>query len=427
MSEPANEDKKEPLGGEVAEEYSKKKIIAYYGLTVGLVILVVIIALIIAIKFDDPSAEETDSAKSNLFTSTYTTENNKKIKLFDSKLKEFIDSMKIDGEKVETTDEHAFEKNGEHKVEVTLKKELESLENLFKDCKNLTQVNLSEVKMAKVKSMAGMFSGCNFLKSLDLSNLLTSNVETMDGLFKECYSLASINLTNVKTSNVKSMKNMFYECHNLQSLDLSEFETKNVDNMEGMFYDCNALGKLDLSKFDTSNVQTMSKMFEKCVTLSSINMDNFDTSKVEDMSSMFASNSLLTSLDLSKFKTENVKNMNSMFSECLKLTQLDLKSFVTTELVDMGHMFYNDRLSSLNLSTFDTSNVENMEEAFGKCENLKSLDITKFSSKKLKSKNNIFTDLPENGTLVYNSDLFEEECLKGSNVENWDLKKVNEE
>ena len=77
----------------------------------------------------------------------------------------------------------------------------------------------------------------------------------------------------------------------------------------------------------------------------------------------------------------------------------------------------------MNLANFDTSNVKNMEATFGKCINLKSLDISNFSSKKLESKNDMFLDLPENGTITYNPELFGEDNLKGTNVENWDLLK----
>ena len=48
---------------------------------------------------------------------------------------------------------------------------------------------------------------------------------------------------------------------------------------------------------------------------------------VTDMTSMFYGCNAITSLDLSSFNTSNVMNMNSMFDGCSSLTSLDISSF----------------------------------------------------------------------------------------------------
>ena len=54
---------------------------------------------------------------------------------------------------------------------------------------------------------------------------------------------------------------------------------------------------------------------------------------------MFSGCSSLTSLNLSNFNTENVQNMRGMFSGCSSLTSLDLSNFNTENVQDMIHMF----------------------------------------------------------------------------------------
>ena len=86
---------------------------------------------------------------------------------------------------------------------------------------------------------------------------------------------------------------------------------------------------------------------------------------------MLSGCSKLTSLDLSNFNTSNVRVMGLMFSKCTSLASLDVTNFDTSKVEDMGYMFYNcSKLTSLDLSNFDTSNVENMLSIFDGCSNL---------------------------------------------------------
>ena len=89
------------------------------------------------------------------------------------------------------------------------------------------------------------------------------------------------------------------------------------------------------------------------------------------MREMFFLCSKLTSLDLSDWNTSNVENMRSMFDGCTNLTSLDLSSFDTSVVKDMDSMFNDCRhLTSLDLSGFDTSKVTDMSSIFYHCSNL---------------------------------------------------------
>ena len=85
------------------------------------------------------------------------------------------------------------------------------------------------------------------------------------------------------------------------------------------------------------------------------------------MTNWFRNCSKLTSLDLSKFDTSGVTNMNGMFSYCSSLTSLDVSNFDTSKVTDMSSMFIG-------------------------CSNLKAINLRgKFSTESLKSCDNIFT------------------------------------
>ena len=83
---------------------------------------------------------------------------------------------------------------------------------------------------------------------------------------------------------------------------------------------------------------------------------------ITSMSSMFA-DSQASSIDLTSFDTSNVTNMHSMFEEVEKL-ELDLSNFNTSNVTDMSEMFYYSKIPSLDLSGFDTSNVTDMSYMF---------------------------------------------------------------
>ena len=84
---------------------------------------------------------------------------------------------------------------------------------------------------------------------------------------------------------------------------------------------------------------------------------------------------------VSKFDTSNVTDMNNMFGSCKSLTTLDLSKFDTSNVTNMNYMFSScDSLTTLDLSKFDTSNVTNMNNMFYGCTSLTTLDVSGFNT-----------------------------------------------
>ena len=97
------------------------------------------------------------------------------------------------------------------------------------------------------------------------------------------------------------------------------------------------------------------------------------------------------SIDVSSFNTSNVTNMNSMFRDCSSLTSLDLSSFNTSKVTNMASLFNSCRsLTSLDLSNFNTSKVTDMGGVFYGCSSLTSLDVSNFDTTNVINMNSIF-------------------------------------
>ena len=94
-------------------------------------------------------------------------------------------------------------------------------------------------------------------------------------------------------------------------------------------------------------------------------------------SNMFTG-SRAASIDLSSFNTSNVTDMSFMFYGN-KSTSLNLSSFDTSNVTTMEGMFSGSKATSLDLSNFDTSNVTNMIGMFAESA-ATSLDLSSFDT-----------------------------------------------
>ena len=72
--------------------------------------------------------------------------------------------------------------------------------------------------------------------------------------------------------------------------------------------------------------------------------------------------------------------MSSLFYKCSKLTTLDLSNFNTEKVTTMKEMFREaGALTNVNVTSFNISIVTNLDYMFGKCNLMQELDLTNFS------------------------------------------------
>ena len=162
-------------------------------------------------------------------------------------------------------------------------------------------------------TMNSMFKNCLNITEIDLSNFYSSEVVDMSSLFYGCSNLSSLNLSNLDTSQVLEMNSMFYECSSLVSLDLSNFETTQVVDMNSMFSGCSSLIYLDLSKF-SFKTQFTNNIFKGCQNLEFINLQN---SEIENSNIINEITSNLNSENL--IICDNEIEFNNTFSQKISI------------------------------------------------------------------------------------------------------------
>ena len=99
---------------------------------------------------------------------------------------------------------------------------------------------------------------------------------------------------------------------------------------------------------------------------------------------MFKKCTALKSIDLSSFNASNVTNMYDMFYECSSLESINLSSLNTNNVTNFYCMFNNcSSLKSIDLSSFNTNKVTDMRGMFQYCKSLESLDLSSFNTNKV--------------------------------------------
>ena len=301
-----------------------------------------------------------------------------------------------------------------------------------------------------------------------MENLNTSEVTTMKEMFDECYNLVNLDLSHFDTREVTDMSFMLTMSMNLGYLDLSSFDTQNVTDMTMMFFGSNVQYIFVSDKFTTSKVTKGRDMFFECELLSGAirydfdhrdytyanttngyftdvklkddvkyywekcegktvtfyygkknhigenesylkimdggrvpHQDEVETAVIDeslrDVSEPFCNRwferfeNLTEIKGLENLNTAKMTDMGGMFYNCEKLRSLDLSSFDTSNVTNMGGMFWNCvSLQTLDLSSFDTRNVTDMHFMFCTCLSLPYVDISKFNTSKVEDTNGMF-------------------------------------
>ena len=286
----------------------------------------------------------------------------------------------------------------ENKKKLTFKNGANSAKNLLKDCKEITDIEISTNTNSFLTDISGMFEGCINLQKITFNSFNTYEVFNMSRMFYNCPSLTSISFgdnNGFVTNSVKDMSYMFFNCSSLpeNQLHLDKFNTQKVTNMSHMFELCSNFNYLNFpNSFSTSNVENMEYMFSNCEQLKSINVRYFDTNKVINMNSMFKNCKKLNPITITNFKTNSLVNMGSMFQSCSSLENIDLSSFVTTSVKFMNDLFHDcTNLKFYKISNFFTENVIKMESMFENCEKLSILNLSNFYTPSLRQMYSIFS------------------------------------
>ena len=334
------------------------------------------------------------------------------------------------------------------------------MSHMFENCRRLADLNLSNWDTSSVTDMSYMFNGCHYLRTLDLSGFDTSHVTNMTDMYNlALYVGDDIKLREVilgeynpfvgdgtsavlpspksgrvyeDGSYVEYTGKWIHESGNYGPYTSEELKDHYTEAMAGkwVWQKAPARATIDKSKWssnvngDNSSIRnplrsattfSRSRSYDVVEDLpaEAVRIDDDQTacsiyfwkdgtdaywwSDAEiiclpaNVSHMFYNCTRLTSLDVSGFDTSNVTSMQSMFSGCSSLTSLDVSGFDTSNVTTMAYMFYNcSGLTSLDVSVFNTSKVTDMHGMFYSCSSLSSLDLSGFDTSNVTSIENLF-------------------------------------
>ena len=175
---------------------------------------------------------------------------------------------------------------------------------------------------------------------------------------------------------------------NRGSQGFTTYDLNTGSNNPGWHNDRTSVKKVVISSsFANARPTSCRSWFSGMWNLTSITgLEYLNTSQVTDMVAMFLE-CPLESIDVSHFDTSNVEAMGGMFEDCENLKSLDLSSFNTSNVNDklLGFisMFYGcSSLTSLDLSTFTfSSSNPNSGRMFNDCSALKQLIVPATASR----------------------------------------------
>ena len=145
-----------------------------------------------------------------------------------------------------------------------------TMASMFANCSNLEKLDISNWKTANVEDMSWMFAGedygnppntMNIKQIIGIENLDVSNVKTMDRMFRNCHELTSLDLHKWNVSNVEIMRQMFNSCKSLRELNIENWNMGNVTNTQYMFNNCYKLNSTITFSFDSTKITTYGGTF----------------------------------------------------------------------------------------------------------------------------------------------------------------------
>ena len=120
---------------------------------------------------------------------------------------------------------------------------------------------------------------------------------------------------------------------------------------------------------------------------------NLDVSKLTTMARMFEQCTNLTNVDVSGWDTSNVEYMFYTFFRCEKLVNLNFSGWNTSKVINFDSFFDRcNRLQNIDVSSFDTSNAQIFSYMFGRTSNNTILNLSNFNTSKVTKMDNMFLD-----------------------------------
>ncbi len=228
----------------------------------------------------------------------------------------------------------------------------------------------------------------------NIENLNTEEVNSMKGMFYSCSALEMLNLSRFNTSKVTSMAYMFRECSNLKTVYVSdEWTTNKVTGSDYMFLNCTAIvggngttynssktnkeyariDAADAPGYFTAGPPAYAVLSGNTLTLYA---DGNPTEKtgikydiprdIDRVDPDWYSNETITKVVFDpSFAAARPTSTYGWFLDLKNLTTIEgIEYLNTSKVTTMQNMFRNTKLTTIDLSYFNTANVRDMAYMF---------------------------------------------------------------
>lgn len=123
-------------------------------------------------------------------------------------------------------------------------------------------------------------------------------------------------------------------------------------------------------------------------------LNHLKLSQATTTRNMFADNQAVSSLDVASWDMSNVGEMWSMFDGCISLTQLELENWNVNQVYDLDRFLYGTRLESVDLSNWHIAETY-LQNTFSAMPELKRLNIANFDIVRTPSANQMIRNSPQ--------------------------------
>lgn len=129
------------------------------------------------------------------------------------------------------------------------------ISNLFAQNRNLVNViGINNWDVRKLIDANDLFSYCTSLETMDLSNWnILEALGSLSRMFYECKNIYEVNISNIAKNGINSTMDLFYGCTNLQTVYMKNWDLSDVNMLGDEFYGCTSLKTLDMENTILSN------------------------------------------------------------------------------------------------------------------------------------------------------------------------------
>lgn len=156
--------------------------------------------------------------------------------------------------------------------------------------------------------------------------------------------ISSVNVvdTGIRPSSVDYW---FYGMENLKTVDVANLDTSSCDDFKMTFGHCGQIETIDLSAWSTASLDNLNGTFLCCLSLSTLDIDGWNTSKVGSFHCLMFDCEKMSSAKIQKVVnnlsvTECANDLGYLFNGCEKLTTIDLSSWNISNVTNYVYMFF---------------------------------------------------------------------------------------